>query len=472
MAESRGAAEEADRSPADAAHARIDPTVDVAVVGGGLSGLMAARKLVQAGKSVIVLEASDRTGGRVRNGFVGRTVCELGGEWVAPFQKHMQALLKELEIETFPTYTTGKSTFVYDGKVTHFDPPIPPLPVESIAELTATMAQFDLMAAQVPPEAPWKAPDAAAWDSQTVASWLDDNIFTEGARAALDVITGGPLCAAPRDMSLLHFMFLVASTGGADRFGAIKGGVLDSRVVGGSGVVVEKLTTELGDRVLLNAPVRTIDQSGAQVRVAGERGRGNVTADRVIVAVPPVMAGRIHYDPPLPTSRDQLTQRTSAGWAIKCFASYPTPFWRNAGLNGFVSNPTPGAMIDGVFDNSPPIGSPGVLYGLLEGDAARKWGDRPAEKRKAAVLEAFATFLGPEARTPTYYLEHDWAASPWVRGGAAMTLAPGTWTEYGPALRAPVGRIHWAGTETAVEQWGSMDGAISAAKRAVNEVLA
>jgi monoamine oxidase len=265
-------------------------------------------------------------------------------------------------------------------------------------------------------------------------------------------------------------MFLVASTGGSDRFGAIKGGVLDSRVVGGSGLIVEKLTTELGDRVLLNAPVRTIDQSGAEVRVVGNRGA--VTADRVIVAVPPLMAGRILYDPPLPTSRDQLTQRTPAGWAIKCFAAYPTPFWRDAGLNGFVSNPTPGAMIDGVFDNSPPSGSPGVLYGLLEGDAARKWGDRPGEERKAAVLEAFATFLGPEARTPTDYLEHDWAASPWIRGGAAMALAPGTWTEYGQALRTPVDRIHWAGTETAVEQWGSMDGAISAAARAVNEVLA
>jgi monoamine oxidase len=442
----------------------------VAIVGGGLSGLAAGRALKRAGKSFVVIEASERTGGRIQNAVVGGAVCELGGEWVAPFQKQIQALLKELDVETFETYTTGKNTFVYDGKVTHYEPPLPPLPVEAILELTATMAEFDLMAAKVPIKAPWKAPDADSWDSQTVASWLDANIITPGARDALNLITGGPLCAAPRDLSLLHFLFLVAAFDGADRFGAIKGGVLDSRVVGGSGVIVEKLTAELGDRVLLKAPVRSIDQSGSQVRVVSER--GTIIAERVIVAVAPNMAGRIHYDPPLPISRDQLTQRTPAGWAIKAFASYATPFWRDAGLNGFVSNPTPGALVDGVFDNSPPSGTPGVLYALVEGDAARTWGDRPAAERKAAVLDALATFFGPQARTPTDYLEHDWAAVPWIRGGASTAFAPGAWTEYGEALRTPVDRIYWAATETAVEQWGSMDGALSAAERAVHEVLA
>jgi monoamine oxidase len=171
-------------------------------------------------------------------------------------------------------------------------------------------------------------------------------------------------------------------------------------------------------------------------------------------------------------NRDLLTQRSPMGWGMKVFAAYPTPFWRKAGLNGFVSNIDPDSILSGVFDNSPPDGKPGVLYGLIEGDAAREWGPRPAAERRAAVLDAFARFFGPQAREPIDYLEQDWASMPWIRGGATMVFAPGTWSEYGAALRAPVDRIHWAGTETAIEQWGSMDGAISAAMRAVHEVLA
>ena len=465
MAESRDS-----KSHSGPAGAALDLTVDVAVVGGGISGLIAARTLAQAGKSVLVLEANDHTGGRVQNGLVGGAVCELGGEWVGSFQPKIRALLKELDLKTFDTYTTGQSTCVYEGKVTRFEAPLLPLPAADLIEIAATVAQFDLMAAAVPLAAPWTAPDAASWDNQTMASWLDDNILTAGARATLDLIIGGPLCVSPRELSLLHFLFLVASTGGAERFGSIKGGVLETRIEGGTGLIVEKLTNDLGDRVLLNAPVRVIDQSGAKVRLTTDR--GDITADHVIVAIPPTLAGRIHYEPPLPTARDQLTQRAPMGWSIKCFATYPTPFWRDAGLNGFVTNLTPGAMIDGVFDNSPPSGAPGMLYGLMEGDGARAWGSRPAEERKAAVLEAYASFFGSQALTPTDYLEHDWAAAPWSRGGASIAFGPGAWTEYGPSLRQPVDRIHWAGTETAVEQWGSMDGAISSAERAVNEVLA
>ena len=167
----------------------------------------------------------------------------------------------------------------------------------------------------------------------------------------------------------MHYLFLIASTGGAERLFSIKGGVLESRVVGGTGVIVDRLTAELGDRVLLNAPVRQIDQTGPQVRLTSDH--SSVSADHVIVAVPPTIAGRIDYDPPLPMNRDHLTQRSPMGWGMKVFAAYPTPFWREAGLNGFVTSIDPDSVLSGVFDNSPPDGKPGVLYGLIRRCRAR-----------------------------------------------------------------------------------------------------
>jgi monoamine oxidase len=447
-----------------------DLSVDVAVVGGGLSGLTAARELMNAGKSVVVLEASGRTGGRVQNGQVGDGVCELGGEWVSSKQLHIQAMLDEFDIEIFPTYSTGSTTLFYDGKATPFEGQVPPLPDVATLEIVAGIAALDLLSMDVPVDAPHTAPQAEAWDTQSVAEWIEENAITPAAKTTLSTIAAGPVCGDPRDMSLLHLLFIIRSHGSVEELVAIKGGGLESRVVDGSGVLIEKLTEALGDKIRLNSPVRLIDQTGSKVRITADS--GVVVADRVIVAVAPNMAGRIAYDPPMPVARDQLSQRTPMGWGIKCFASYPTPFWREAGLNGFVNNLTPGGILSGVFDNSPPSGTPGVLYGLIEGESSLNWGTRPAEERKAAVLEAFSAYFGSEASEPTDYLEQNWAEEPWIRGGAAAIFLPGTWTRYGDALRTPVDRIHWAGTETAVEAWGSMDGAISAAKRAVAEVLA
>jgi len=215
-------------------------------------------------------------------------------------------------------------------------------------------------------------------------------------------------------------------------------------------------------------PVRQINRGGSSVRVITDE--GTYKASDVIVATEPPTAGRIAYDPPMPPARDQFTQHIAQGWLIKCFAVYPKPFWRQHNYNGMINSVAP--PLSGCFDNSPEDASVGCLYGLIAGNEARIWAHKPAAERRNAVLGTFVKCFGPAAGHPTKYFEYDWAQQPFIGGGAAAPAPPGVLTQFPGVVRKPVGPIHWASTETAVKNWGDMDGAITAGERAADEVLA
>jgi monoamine oxidase len=122
-------------------------------------------------------------------------------------------------------------------------------------------------------------------------------------------------------------------------------------------------------------------------------------------------------------------------------------------------------------DNSPPGEEAGVLTGFVLGSDAREWGRREAGERERAVLECFAGYFGDEALGPEAYAETDWGAEIYSRGGYAGVPVPGMLLDHGPALAEPVGRIHWAGAETASAWNGYMEGAVESAERAAREVL-
>ena len=148
---------------------------------------------------------------------------------------------------------------------------------------------------------------------------------------------------------------------------------------------------------------------------------------------------------------------------------YDRPFWREQGLSGFaVAECDPVHL---VFDNSPSDASCGILLGFIEGASARQMSAVDPETRRAAVLECFARLFGERARQPEAYLDHDWSAEVWSRGCYGAHFPPGVWTQFGRALREPIGRIVWAGTETATRWMGYIDGAIESGERAAQEVL-
>lgn len=439
---------------------------DVVVVGAGLAGLVAARDLLAAGRSVRVLEARDRVGGRLLNHDLGAgAIVELGGQWVGPTQLQALELVRELGLATHPTHADGQHLFERGGRVTRYRGAIPRISPAVLADVAQAQARLDRMARRVPLDAPWRAPAARAWDGQTAETWISRACLTAGAKDLFRLGVEAVWAADAADVSLLHLLFYTHSAGGFDALIGTEGGAQQDRIVGGSQELALRLAARLGEGVVrCSAPVRRI--AGDVVEADGI----SVRCDAVIVAIPPTLAGRIDYDPPLPGLRDQLTQRMAQGSVVKCMAAYDEPFWREDGLSGQATSITGPVKV--VFDNTPfGDGRPGVLLGFLEGNQARELGDWDAGARRTAVLDGFARLFGERARNPIGYVEKVWADEPWTRGCYGCFMGPGAWTSVGRALRAPVGRIHWAGAETATIWSGYMDGAIQSGRRAAAEVI-
>jgi monoamine oxidase len=443
--------------------------VDVAVVGAGLAGLVAARDLLAAGLSVLVLEARDRVGGRLLNHTLkGGAVVEVGGQWVGPTQDRVLALAEELGVGLYPTYEEGEHFLAVNGAVKRYSGDDFALPEDALADVGETQQRLEEMASTVPLEEPWRAAQAAAWDAQTLDTWLVANANTEIGLGYWRTLVPALFSAEASEMSLLHFLFYCRSGGTIDRLVATHGGAQESRLEGGSQHLASRLAEQLGDVVRLGSPVRAIRQDDRGVEVTYNGGVGE--AGRAVVAIPPTLAGRIRYSPALPPLRDQLTQQVPMGYVIKVQIAYPEPFWRAEGLSGSVFSLDDEVSV--IFDNSPPDLSCGVLLGFLEGAHARLAGRLPPQERKELILSVFAKFFGSRAANFDEYVEKDWATEEWSRGCYGGRFGTGVWTGYGEALREAVGRIHWAGTETA-EIWnGYMDGAVRSGERAAHEVLA
>jgi monoamine oxidase len=442
------------------------PRYDVVVVGAGLAGLIAARSVRRAGRSVVVLEARNRVGGRNLDHRLpgGRDVVELGGQWAGPGQDRILALAKELGVDTFETFSDGDSVYFRDGHAEIYSGDIPPANPASLVELEASILALNQFAATVPTDAPWSAPRAAEWDQQTIATWIDSQNHTPEARELTRVAIRGVYGEEAGEISLLDLLAAIRGVGGD--FNTLIGSAQTIRFVGGPQQLSIRLAAKLGEAVRLSAPVNAIDwKDGVNVRTLSESFRGR----RAILALPKPLAGRIRFSPPLPAAHDQYLQRQPMGAVTKVNAIYERPFWRERGLNGSVVSDA--GPIEIVYDNSPPSGKPGVLVGFMEGNQSRALFAASAAARRRAALASLARYFGEAAAHPRHYVEKVWAADQYTRGAYGSYSPPGVLTSLGATAKRSLGSLHFAGSDTSAEWPGYMDGAVRSGELAAREAL-
>ncbi|KJQ54106.1 flavin monoamine oxidase family protein [Microbacterium sp. SA39] len=444
-------------------------TRDVLIIGAGAAGLTAANDLRRAGLSVAVLEARDRVGGRLWTDVIDGAMLEIGGQWVSPDQDALKDAIEELGLETYSRYREGDSVYVGpDGESHRFTGemfPVSPATEAVIAEITA---KLDAMVAEIDPDKPWAHAKAEEWDTVTWDAWLRAQTDDDEAVRNLAFATGSAMLTKPtHSFSLLQSLLMAASAGSYSNL-VDADFILDQRVVGGLQQVPERLAERLGDDVLLNQPVRSLEWGADGVKATTDE--LSVSARYAILAHAPVLYDRISFVPPLPRRQHQMHQHLSMGFVIKVHAVYETPFWREQGLSATAFSPY--ELVHEAYDNTNHGDERGTIVGFVSDENADGVFELSAEERKQRILESLSHYYGDQAKNPVVYYESDWGSEEWTRGAYAASFDMGGLHRYGADLRTPVGPIHFACSDLAGAGYQHVDGAIRMGQLAASNIVA
>ena len=438
------------------------PDTDVTIVGAGLSGLAAAAALEAAGAKVAVLEADDRVGGRLWSEAAGQGTIDRGGQWVGPRHHRVHALAQRLGVQTFPTHADGERLQHLNGRVERYAGFLPRLSWSERIRLGRCIAEIEMRRRRVR-FSRRTGHNPVPLELVSVGSWLDGAAGHGPARRLVDGVVRSLFGVESAEVSLRHLLFYFDAHGGFIPLTSVRGGAQQDRFVGGAQQLPAALAARLSTPVMLNTPVRSVGQDAAGVTIRADR--VSLRSRYAIIAVPPLVGAEIDFQPALPARCTALLRTLRMGRTTKFHIQYDHPFWREVGLSGeSISDSGP---ISATFDDSSHDGKQPALIAFARGRHADQLAALPPEERTVQVHQALAHLFGPRAAQTLRTVETSWSNQPWARG-AHVVFPPGSQT--GALSHEPLGRIHWAGTETATQWHGYMEGALASAERVAAEV--
>lgn len=443
---------------------------DVIIIGAGAAGFAAYERLRAAGLRVCILEARDRVGGRVfsRRLSDGSRV-ELGAQWLAGSgQNRLERLVARHGLSAYENYARGKTVQFNQGlrRQTRGEA----FPGGLLARLDALRLVLRIA---------WKARRlrhefAKGADQRSLAEWIERVCWSADNRRFWLNLLEQAFCCDPYRVSEYEALHNLQAVGGFARLATADQFFFKE----GLQTIFERQASEAGDALRLSSPVKAIEQtaSGVCIQTSGESWR----ASRAVLCVPPQVAHHIPTTPDWPADRAAILAGFQPGSVVKCVGIYERPWWRSLGFSGRVASP------DGDFDllidsGFAPDGS-GILVALVAGSRADLLNSR-SDLEKRQVFEAFVqcAFRTDDldakdaAQSETALCEfysHNWSDDPFALGAYSSRRAIGGWAAGEDVLARPFGRLHFAGTETAREWRGYIEGALESGERAAREVLA
>jgi monoamine oxidase len=414
---------------------------DVIVIGAGFTGLTAANILAKAGMDVVLREARDRVGGRVESmPLADGTRIDSGGQFLCEDMPELMRLAQKYD-KTF-IRSDDDGGIVFQPKA---DPEAGYKTYLAVDALRAKMATEDL-----------GDPDIA---SLTVSQWLARQDVGDDVKQGFAGLVSGLWCRSPDDIA---FAYLASN----DRRITNTQSELEFYLAETMFSLAEDLAAGLGDRLRLNSPVTRVLNAPEGVEVVS--GTRSWQARELIVAVPPVMAGRLEFDPPLPGHLTSALGAWGAGHVIKALVRYARPFWRDRGLSGTVMWRDP----LGLYACDASLGDKAALVVFFGGPLAETWHASPQAELRRYISDSLMAALGPEAGEIIEISLRDWVDDRWSGGAYGDLITDVHANDAESVLLAGLPSIRFAASELSPSYPGYIEGAIVAGKQAADAIIA